>query len=225
MRLGNVILNVVSFILVGAGLALIASFFVGPGFLNSGVAAGTKVAKSESFDVPVLAEKPAKPDALVPEAPKKTARHKVDEGVDVPEDKTLRMTVPKMSRVQNAEIPTTVGTDEEALRNNVAIHLKGTGFPWEKGSNVYIAGHRLGYLNSGSFLAFYDLNKLEKGDEIFLTDARGREYRYVVFRTFVVDPTDIQITRPVPGKSVVTLQTCTLPDYSKRLIVQAERVS
>jgi len=30
------------------------------------------------------------------------------------------------------------------------------------------------------------------------------------------------VTDPVPGKNVLTLQTCTLPDYSQRLIVQAE---
>jgi sortase A len=29
------------------------------------------------------------------------------------------------------------------------------------------------------------------------------------------------VTKPVPGKNVLTLQTCTLPDYSKRLITRA----
>jgi sortase A len=33
------------------------------------------------------------------------------------------------------------------------------------------------------------------------------------------------VTRLLPGKNIVSLQTCTLPDYSKRLIVQAEKVS
>jgi sortase A len=32
------------------------------------------------------------------------------------------------------------------------------------------------------------------------------------------------VTQPLEGKNVLTLQTCTLPDYSRRLIVQAERV-
>jgi sortase A len=32
------------------------------------------------------------------------------------------------------------------------------------------------------------------------------------------------VTQPLEGKNVLTLQTCTLPDYSQRLIVQAERV-
>ena len=39
---------------------------------------------------------------------------------------------------------------------------------------------------------------------------------------FVVNPDASYVTEPVPGKSVVTLQTCTLPDYEQRLIVQAE---
>jgi sortase A len=43
-----------------------------------------------------------------------------------------------------------------------------------------------------------------------------------VFRGFVVGPDDYHVTEPVPGKSVVSLQTCTLPDYSERLVVQGE---
>jgi sortase A len=33
------------------------------------------------------------------------------------------------------------------------------------------------------------------------------------------------VTRSPKGKNVLTLQTCTLPDYSRRLIIQAERVT
>jgi sortase A len=44
-----------------------------------------------------------------------------------------------------------------------------------------------------------------------------------VFRSVILNPDDASyITRPVPGKSIVSLQTCTLPDYAQRLIVQAE---
>ncbi len=88
----------------------------------------------------------------------------------------------------------------------------------------YIAGHRLGYPGSPSFLAFYDLPNLENGDEVFVTDADGTRYTYRVFKEFVVGPSDLSVTEPVPGKNILTLQTCTLPDYSKRLIVQAELV-
>ncbi|MDQ4026568.1 MAG: sortase, partial [Actinomycetota bacterium] len=55
-------------------------------------------------------------------------------------------------------------------------------------------------------------------------DANGREYTYEVFNNFVVDPTDVWVTEPVPGKNILTLQTCTLPDYAQRVVVQAELV-
>jgi sortase A len=33
------------------------------------------------------------------------------------------------------------------------------------------------------------------------------------------------VTDPIEGKNILTLQTCTLPDYSQRLIVQAELIN
>lgn len=39
-----------------------------------------------------------------------------------------------------------------------------------------------------------------------------------------VEPTDLFVTKPVEGKNILTLQTCTLPDYTKRLITRAELV-
>src|SRR5215207_4624203 len=74
------------------------------------------------------------------------------------------------------------------------------------------------------FRAFFDLNKLEQGDEIYVTDANGTKYTYKVFKEFTVSPTDLSVTDAVPGKNVLTLQTCTLPDYSQRLIIQAELI-
>ncbi len=103
-----------------------------------------------------------------------------------------------------------------------ALHVRGTGFPWQRGANVYIAGHRVGFPGTKSDRVFWDLNGLREGDEIFLTDANGRRYTYKVFRKFVVAPDAYRVTEPVAGKSVVSLQTCTLPDYSKRLVVQGE---
>ncbi|BBL78592.1 hypothetical protein RxyAA322_04460 [Rubrobacter xylanophilus] len=212
-RLANIVLNVMSLVLVVAGLALVSTFFFGSPV--PAPVAGGRTADAQNFDVPVLTKNAA---------PAKTGQHREEPAVRAPEDRTIRITVPKMARVRDAVVPYTTGDDEEALRNHVGIHLKGTGFPWEPGANVYIAGHRLGYPNTPSFLAFFDLNRLRKGDEIILTDSLGRRYVYRVFRVMVVDPTDIYVTRPVEGKSVVTLQTCTLPDYSQRLIVQAEKV-
>ena len=55
-----------------------------------------------------------------------------------------------------------------------------------------------------------------------MTDANGKTYTYEVFRKFVVDPSATEVLRPTEGKNLVSLQTCTLPDYSQRLIVQGE---
>jgi sortase A len=118
-----------------------------------------------------------------------------------PEDKTLTVTVPKMSRFKNDKVPDAAGSDEEALKNNAAIHLRGTGFPWQEEANVYLAGHRLGYPGTESFLAFFDQNKLEEGDEIYVTDSEGRKYTYRVFRSFVTEPTDLSVTEPIEGRT------------------------
>ncbi len=141
-----------------------------------------------------------------------------------PEDKTLELTVPKMKRLENDAIPDAAGDDEETLKGYAGIHLKGTGFPWQEGANVYIAGHRLGYPGTDSFLAFYDQNKLKNGDEVFVTDSGGTRYTYRVYESFVVDPSELWVTEPVAGKNILTLQTCTLPDYAQRLITRAELV-
>lgn len=215
MRIGNIILNLVSVALVGAGLALIGTFFVGPAFLNPDTTAS---ASPDKFSVPDLNEKTAEPSTAKKNSPKKRTAY-------APEDKTLRVTIPKMSRVRDSVMPTAEGGNEESLKDNAGIHLKGTGYPWEKVANVYIAGHRLGYPNTESFLAFFDLDKLEKGDEISVADSNGKKYTYRVYKSFIVDPSEVFVTRPVPGKNIVTLQTCTLPDYSRRLIVQAEKVA
>jgi sortase A len=83
-----------------------------------------------------------------------------------------------MARIEDDKIPSTVGSDEEALKKHAAIHLEGTGFPWQPEANVYIAGHRLGFPNTESWLTFWDLNKVDVGDEVFVTDADGTEYTY-----------------------------------------------
>lgn len=202
MRTKDVILSLVSLALVGAGAALVATFFFGPGARGDSDSGETK-----DFNVPILQED-AQADAKAPN------------------DETLILTVPKMARLFNgATVPSGEGDDEKKLKDYAAIHLKGTGFPWEAGANVYIAGHRLGYANTNSFLAFYDLDKLKEGDEVSLVDGDGREYTYRVFKQLFVSPTDLSVTQPVGGKDILTLQTCTLPDYSQRLIVQAEKVA
>ncbi len=159
-------------------------------------------------------------------APKQGAEQK-DSGdsenlVEPPEDKMLRLTIPKMDQIDNDKIPTGLGTDDQLFHDYAAVHLKRSGYPWQKVANVYIAGHRIGFPGTSSHLAFYDLNKLEDGDEFTFEDAKGRVYTYKVFNKFIAGPKNFAVIRPVEGKNIVSLQTCTLPDYTLRLIVRGE---
>ena len=200
-RAKNVISLLLSLLMILAGAALIASFFLA-GRLDS---TATNSDDPGGFNVPKL-------ETTKDENTSSTG----------PEDKTLELTVPAMSRIENDAIPYTTGNDEEALKTHAAIHLEGTGFPWDNEANVYIAGHRLGYPNTESWLTFWDLSSVGVGDDIYVTDANGTKYTYNVFKTFVVSPSDTHVTDSQPGKNIVTLQSCTLPDYKQRLIVQGE---
>jgi sortase A len=144
-----------------------------------------------------------------------------DAGSATPSETTLKLTIPEMERVSDVTVLDAPYDDESALEDG-AQHVEGTGFPWEDEANVFIAGHRLGYFGTDSYLVFWDLDKLEDGDEVFLTDSEGTRYTYEVYENFVTDPYDWSVAEPVSGKNIVTLQTCTLPDYSERIIVHAE---
>jgi sortase A len=141
-----------------------------------------------------------------------------------PGNSTMSLTVPEMRRVDHVPVYTGGAGDKGALHDGT-LHLKSTGFPWQTGANVYIAGHRMGFPGTKSYLVFWDLNKLEDGDKVILTDANGTRYTYSVFKSTIINPDAYYITRPVPGKSIISLQTCTLPNYAQRLIVQAELIA
>ena len=159
-------------------------------------------------------------DALVPRAVE-SATQGEELAASAPKDTTLQLTIPKMARVEDLPVYDAPWDDEAAIDASAA-HLDSSGFPWEEGANVYIFAHRMGFPGTKSFLVFYDLDVLKNGDEVYLTDADGTKYTYEVFTQFVTDPYDWGPTDPEAGKSILTLQTCTLPDYVERLIVQAE---
>ena len=159
-------------------------------------------------------------DALVPRAVE-SAKQGEELAASAPKDTTLQLTIPKMARVEDLPVYDAPWDDEAAIDASAA-HLDSSGFPWQDGANVYIFAHRMGFPGTRSFLVFYDLDVLENGDEVFLTDADGTKYTYEVFDQFVTDPYDWGPTDPEAGKSILTLQTCTLPDYTQRLIVRAE---
>jgi sortase A len=122
------------------------------------------------------------------------------------------------------DVPVIDGATEEALEQGV-IHLPQTPMPWDDQDqkNVYLAGHRLGFPDTGSRLVFYNLDKLKEGDAVVLKDSLGEAYEYRVREVFVVEPGAEWVVDPVRGRDMVTLQTCTFPDLLNRLIVRADR--
>jgi sortase A len=206
MRLRNLILIFAALTTV---VVLTACNFLGQSGGDQGSQGDKEQAPQETPDKPVAPEQGSQESEGVP-------------AVDPPSKDMFKLTVPQMERIKDDEIPTGIGTDETLFHDYAGVHLKNTGFPWEKEANVYIAGHRLGYENTNSYLAFWDLNEVEEGDEFYITDSEGRKYTYKVFRKFVATPTNLAVLRPIDGKNVVTLQTCTLPDYTNRLLVRGE---
>ena len=141
---------------------------------------------------------------------------------EAPKNEALKLTVPDMKRVKGLPVYDVAPSGYERALHDGAAHVRGTGLPWQREANVYIAGHRIGFPGTKSHLVFWDLDKLEDGDEVILEDANGTRYTYEVFKKFIIEPDDVSVLRPVRGKNIVSLQTCTLPDYKKRLVVQAE---
>ena len=124
------------------------------------------------------------------------------------------------------DVPVFDSDGQWALANGVA-HNPQTSLPWSQSAqrNVYLAGHRMGFRGTWSRMIFYNLHKLDTGDEVVLEDRSGISYRYRVSEVFVTDPRDVWVMGQVRGRDMVTLQTCTpYPTFQKRLIVRADRL-
>ena len=70
--------------------------------------------------------------------------------------------------------------------------------------NCCIVGHN--YLNQTHF---GKLPQIKKGDEVEITDAKGRTLTYVVYDTYIVNPEDTKCTSQLTdGRTEITLITC-----------------
>jgi sortase A len=112
-------------------------------------------------------------------------------------------------------VPVLEGTDDWTL-NRAVGHIEDTATPGSSG-NCGIAGHRDGF--------FRCLKDIANGDVLEL-EGRDRVDRYVVERTWIVDPEDVSVLDPTPAPSI-TLVTC-YPFYfvgsaPQRFIVRAVR--
>jgi LPXTG-site transpeptidase (sortase) family protein len=124
--------------------------------------------------------------------------------------------IPKIkldSRVR--EVTVRFDTWEWEVADFMAGHHTGTANPGDTG-NVVIAGHR--DIRGSVFL---NLDKLKKGDDIFVYSGRGI-FHYIVRTTKVVKPTAIEVMAPT-SDARLTLITCTpVKIASHRLIVIAD---
>ncbi len=139
-----------------------------------------------------------------------------------PTDTRLLLTVPRLGL---ADITVGDSPKQSYLDQEGIMHLSETGFPFKRNSNTYIAGHAGDFGGSRIPNVFRNLNSLRQEDLIALRDANGKVYNYRVYERLVVNPRDVWVTDPIPGKKIVSLQTCfPAPTYEKRLIVRGELV-
>ena len=142
---------------------------------------------------------------------------------ELPPGAVMSLTI-KALGIRNAPVRS---SDSERALDNGVTHEPDTSLPWDEVSqrNVYLVGHRLGWPGTGSHRIFYNLDKLATGDRILLRDGRGRSFEYRVTDSLLVGPEDSWVKGVVPGRDMLSLQTCTpIPTFEKRLIVRADRV-
>ena len=83
-------------------------------------------------------------------------------------------------------------------------------------NNYSLASHHV----FGDML-FSPLDKAKEGMKIYLTD-KNKVYTYVISEVKVVQPTEVAVVDDTPGKSEVTLVTCTDAEATQRTIVKGE---
>jgi sortase A len=143
-----------------------------------------------------------------------------------PEPKII---IPKI----NVDIPVVYdepSIDEKAVQRALedgVLHYGTTSDPGELGNAVVFGHSSNNILNRGKYkFAFVLLNRLEPGDT-FMLQKDGKRYVYKVFEKKVVNPRDVSVLDPVPGKAATaTLITCDPPGTTiNRLVVIGEQIS
>ncbi len=129
-----------------------------------------------------------------------------------------------MARIQipviDLDLPVYHGTTDETLLMGIG-HLQGTSLPvGGKGTHAVLTGHR----GLATATMFTDLNQVLAGDR-FSISVFDEVLTYTVTSSIVVDPDETEALRPVEGKDLVTLVTCTpLGINSQRILLTGERV-
>lgn len=117
-------------------------------------------------------------------------------------------------------LPVYHGTSASTLKKG-AGHLYGSALPvGGSGTHSIISAHR----GLPSAKLFTDLDQMRKGD-IFYFHLFDRVMAYQVDEIETVEPTELEVLDPVPGKEYMTLFTCTPYGVnSHRLLVRGTRI-
>ena len=176
-----------------------------------------------------VAEKSGSRDGVQKEGEKKQQAEAEQPGTPAPATSDLWMTIPKLGLYDNY----VTNSNAHSALDYGAAKREETGFPWQDGANTYISAHRLGWPGTASDHQFYNLPSLAFGDKVYLYDANGTTYTYEVTEIFEVAPNETWVTDSVPGRDMVSLQTCienygdywTMgPNWYVRYVVRADRV-
>lgn len=118
------------------------------------------------------------------------------------------------------KIPIVEGEDESVLEKGAWFLPES--LPPEAGGNTALAAHRFKY-KPPHRETFYLLDKLSEGD-LLRVFWQGKEYRYKVVSSQIVDPETVEVLEPTE-KPTLTLITChPLFSDQKRLVVRGEKL-
>lgn len=142
-------------------------------------------------------------------------------------DNDFGLYIPKIKA--NAKVIKNVDPYNEEIYTNALIygvaHAKGTSTPNSNG-NVFLFAHSaVNFYERRKYnVYFYLLRELEKEDEIYVS-YEGEIYRYTVFESKIVEPSEIKYLGTYLEEDTLTLMTCwPMGVDSKRAIVIAKRL-
>lgn len=90
-------------------------------------------------------------------------------------------------------------------------------------NNYALASHHVFGLVGSSEMLFSPLENAQKGMKIYLTD-KDKIYTYLISEITVVTPEHVEVVNDTPGKSEITLVTCTDAEATARHIVHGKYV-
>lgn len=193
-------------LLVGVGAGLIALIILSFGFFNEVIIAPFIQPSRTSASTPLIVSDASAP---VSEEPK--------------------IIIPKI----NVEIPvdynqaSVAENDIQASLENGIVHYPTTTRPGQTGNAAFFGHSSNNIFNKGKYkFAFVLLHTLEKGDTFYIAYDK-KMYVYKVTDKQVVDPTNVGVLNPIPGKNATaTLITCDPPGTSlRRLVVVGDQIS